>query len=181
MIVSKQKKTSSFLSTPLLITTPPSHLSIPFHPPPHHHPSITPLHSFPPTSSSPPFHHTSPFLSTHLLITTLPSHLSIPFHPPPHHHPSITPHSFTLFRIILGDFNFHALQEANSILGPAYFILYVFFVFFILLNMFLAIINDTYSEVKAELAGQPNDIDVAGFFKVVRAVCLFYLCYYLTN
>ncbi|ESO05743.1 hypothetical protein HELRODRAFT_171411 [Helobdella robusta] len=72
---------------------------------------------------------------------------------------------FTLFRIILGDFNFQALQQANSILGPTYFILYVFFVFFVLLNMFLAIINDTYSEVKAELADQPNDIDVAGYFK----------------
>ncbi|ESO05739.1 hypothetical protein HELRODRAFT_171406 [Helobdella robusta] len=74
---------------------------------------------------------------------------------------------FTLFRIILGDFNFQALQQANRVLGPIYFILYVFFVFFVLLNMFLAIINDTYSEVKAELADQPNDIDVAGYFKQV--------------
>ena len=70
----------------------------------------------------------------------------------------------------MGDFNFDALRDADAILGPTYFILYVFFVFFILLNMFLAIINDTYSEVKAELAGQPNDIDVAGFFKVVGSI-----------
>ena len=75
--------------------------------------------------------------------------------------------SFTLFRIILGDFNFQALQQANRILGPAYFILYVFFVFFVLLNMFLAIINDTYSEVKAQLAEQEDEIDMAGFFKEV--------------
>lgn len=72
---------------------------------------------------------------------------------------------FTLFRIILGDFNFQALQQANRVLGPAYFILYVFFVFFVLLNMFLAIINDTYSEVKSDMMNQPNEIDVGAFFK----------------
>ena len=36
-------------------------------------------------------------------------------------------------------------------IGPAFFIFYIFVVFFILLNMFLAIINDTYSEVKSEM------------------------------
>jgi polycystin 2 len=72
---------------------------------------------------------------------------------------------FTLFRIILGDFNFQALQQANRVLGPAYFILYVFFVFFILLNMFLAIINDTYSEVKADLSTQKNDFEMADYLK----------------
>ncbi|NXP06043.1 PK2L2 protein, partial [Thinocorus orbignyianus] len=57
---------------------------------------------------------------------------------------------FTQFRIVLGDFNFQAIEDANRILGPVYFITFVFFVFFVLLNMFLAIINDTYSEVKAD-------------------------------
>lgn len=59
---------------------------------------------------------------------------------------------YTLFRVILGDFDFHALESSNRILGPIYFITYVFVVFFILLNMFIAIISDTYSEVKAELS-----------------------------
>lgn len=63
---------------------------------------------------------------------------------------------FTLFRVILGDFNYSELQEANSVLGPLYFILYVFFIFFILINMFLAIINDTYSGVKADPAYSRN-------------------------
>lgn len=72
---------------------------------------------------------------------------------------------FTLFRIILGDFNFHELEQANRVLGPIYFILYVFFVFFVLLNMFLAIINDTYSEVKADISSQKNEFEVADYFK----------------
>ncbi|NXG92315.1 PK2L2 protein, partial [Stercorarius parasiticus] len=58
---------------------------------------------------------------------------------------------FTQFRIVLGDFNFEAIEAANRILGPVYFITFVFLVFFVLLNMGLAIINDTYSEVKADL------------------------------
>uniref|UniRef100_A0A1I8HM33 EF-hand domain-containing protein n=2 Tax=Macrostomum lignano TaxID=282301 RepID=A0A1I8HM33_9PLAT len=72
---------------------------------------------------------------------------------------------FTLFRIILGDFDFHQLESANRVLGPLFFLLYVFFVFFVLINMFLAIINDTYSEVKTDLANQPNEFEMADYFK----------------
>ena len=31
--------------------------------------------------------------------------------------------------------------------------------------MFLAIINDTYSEVKAEIAGQKNEFEIGDYFK----------------
>jgi Polycystin cation channel len=56
---------------------------------------------------------------------------------------------FTLMRTILGDFDYLAIERANRVLGPIYFLSYIFFVFFVLLNMFLAIINDCYSEVKS--------------------------------
>uniref|UniRef100_A0A8C3X7H4 Polycystin-2-like protein 1 n=1 Tax=Catagonus wagneri TaxID=51154 RepID=A0A8C3X7H4_9CETA len=72
---------------------------------------------------------------------------------------------FTQFRIILGDFDYNAIDNANRILGPAYFVTYVFFVFFVLLNMFLAIINDTYSEVKEELAGQKDELQLSDLLK----------------
>lgn len=72
---------------------------------------------------------------------------------------------FTLFRVILGDFDFVSLQQASKYLGPIYFISYVFFVFFVLLNMFLAIINDTYSEVKEDLANSKSDVEFGDFFK----------------
>jgi len=42
---------------------------------------------------------------------------------------------------------------------------YVFFVFFVLFNMFLAIINYTYSEVKNDIANQKSDIEIGAFFK----------------
>ncbi|GAB6019631.1 TRP-like ion channel Pkd2 [Chamberlinius hualienensis] len=71
---------------------------------------------------------------------------------------------FTLLRMILGDFDFHAIETANRVLGPIFFITYVFFVFFVLLNMFLAIINDTYSEVKAEISKQKNEFEIGDYF-----------------
>ncbi len=51
------------------------------------------------------------------------------------------------------------------ILGPLFFLTYVFFVFFVLLNMFLAIINDTYIEVKAELRNKKNEFEISDFVK----------------
>lgn len=72
---------------------------------------------------------------------------------------------YTLFRIILGDFDFEALEAANRILGPIFFLTYVFFVFFVLLNMFIAIINDTYGEIKAELANSKSEIELGAYLK----------------
>ncbi|XP_071808292.1 polycystin-2-like protein 1 isoform X3 [Asterias amurensis] len=72
---------------------------------------------------------------------------------------------YTLFRIVLGDFNFHELEEAERALGPIFFMTYVFVVFFVLLNMFLAIINDTYSEVKADIANQKSEFEISDYFK----------------
>ena len=40
---------------------------------------------------------------------------------------------FTLMRIILGDFDFAAIESADRVIGPIYFLSYVFFVFFVLL------------------------------------------------
>ncbi|XP_068574232.1 polycystin-2-like protein 1 [Cebidichthys violaceus] len=72
---------------------------------------------------------------------------------------------FTQFRIILGDFDYDAIDRANRVLGPIYFVTYVFFVFFVLLNMFLAIINDTYSEVKEELSCQKDELQITDIIK----------------
>ena len=74
--------------------------------------------------------------------------------------------SYTLFRTILGDFNFVVIEQADSTFGPIYFLSYIFFVFFVLLNMFLAIINDTYGEVKAELKRAKPAFQLGDFFMV---------------
>ncbi|AWP05467.1 Polycystin-2 [Scophthalmus maximus] len=72
---------------------------------------------------------------------------------------------FTQFRIILGDFEFSEIEEANPVLGPIYFTTFVFFIFFILMNMFLAIINDSYSEVKADMSQQRSEMEMTDLIK----------------
>ncbi|XP_026160040.1 polycystin-2 [Mastacembelus armatus] len=72
---------------------------------------------------------------------------------------------FTQFRIILGDFEFSEIETANPVLGPIYFTTFVFFIFFILMNMFLAIINDTYSEVKADMSQQRSEMEMTDLIK----------------
>ena len=47
---------------------------------------------------------------------------------------TVTDACFTQFRLILGDFNFVAIEDANPFFGPVYFLLYIFFVFFILMG-----------------------------------------------
>ena len=49
--------------------------------------------------------------------------------------------------------------------GPIYFLCFVFFVFFVLLNMFLAILSDSFGEVKAELARRKNAFEMGAYFK----------------
>ena len=66
--------------------------------------------------------------------------------------------------MILGDFNFRDIERASTLLGPIYFLVYIFFVFFVLLNMFLAIINDTYGVVKERLKKQTPEFQMGDFF-----------------
>lgn len=68
--------------------------------------------------------------------------------------------------MILGDFDFMEIYTAKPAWGPFYFISYIFMVFFFLLNMFLAIVNDTYAEVKEEMDEEP--FDVGAYFKEGR-------------
>ncbi|XP_037365143.1 polycystic kidney disease 2-like 2 protein [Talpa occidentalis] len=73
---------------------------------------------------------------------------------------------FAQFRIVLGDFNFAGIQQVSRVLGPIYFVTFIFFVFFVLLNMFLAIINNTYSEVKADYSlGRRPDFELGKMIK----------------
>lgn len=57
----------------------------------------------------------------------------------------------TLFRTVLGDFNYAELEEADPIFAPIFFISYIFVVFYILMNMFLAIVNDAFADCKVEM------------------------------
>ena len=57
----------------------------------------------------------------------------------------------SLLQIMLGDFDFYELKDAEPILGPALFVIYVSVTSFLLLNMFVSILDDTYAEVSSML------------------------------
>ena len=73
---------------------------------------------------------------------------------------------FTLFRIILGDFDFVSLRNSFPYIGPAYFMAFVFFGFFVLLNMFMAIINQAYGKVKEEMNAAQPDFMLSDYLKL---------------
>lgn len=63
---------------------------------------------------------------------------------------TLTQTTFTLFRLMLGDWDFASMQKYNSVLGPVYFVLFTCLTMFMLLNMFVAIIMEGYDKVTSE-------------------------------
>ena len=69
----------------------------------------------------------------------------------------------TCLQIMLGSFDFYALRDASPVLGPLMFFLYVVSITFILLNMFLSILNEAFSTVRTDESKQPNDYEMVEF------------------
>ncbi|XP_068151192.1 polycystin-2-like protein 2 [Drosophila tropicalis] len=76
----------------------------------------------------------------------------------------------TMIRMILGDFQYNLIEEANRVLGPIYFLTYILLVFFILLNMFLAIIMETYNSVKSEITQGRSQLGSYVYKKLAGAI-----------
>lgn len=69
----------------------------------------------------------------------------------------------TMMTLTLGGFDFNALMANNRVFGPIFFFTYMVYVFNILVNVFLSIINDTLAEVKSDVDLQPNDYEIVDF------------------
>ena len=54
----------------------------------------------------------------------------------------------SLLFIILGDVDLFELHRANQVVGPLLYIAFVFFILFVVVNIFLAIVRGTYEEEK---------------------------------
>lgn len=65
---------------------------------------------------------------------------------------------------MLGDFNFPAIQKTNRYLGPAFFLAFMILVYYIMANMFIAIISNAYDKVREDVK---TDI---GIFKSLKNV-----------
>lgn len=69
----------------------------------------------------------------------------------------------TNFRLLLGDFDYEILARTNRFIGPLYFFMFMYFNVFYLMNMFLAIINDTFADVKSDNEKQKNEYEIVEF------------------
>ncbi|KAK3910898.1 Polycystin-2, partial [Frankliniella fusca] len=59
---------------------------------------------------------------------------------------------FVLIEVITGQLDYQSLATTNRFLGPLFYMAFIFFVVFVLYNMFIVILNDTYYIVREEAA-----------------------------
>lgn len=69
----------------------------------------------------------------------------------------------TQISLLLGKFSFYEYQNTNRVIGPIFFFSYIIMVNWILLNMFLSIINDSYEVVSNNLTARDNDYEIVDF------------------
>mmetsp|Transcript_2016 Transcript_2016/g.4059 ORF Transcript_2016/g.4059 Transcript_2016/m.4059 type:complete len:689 (-) Transcript_2016:49-2115(-) len=68
---------------------------------------------------------------------------------------------FTLFLATLGDFDMDELRSYNQVLGAFLFVSFIVIMFFIVVSMFLAIVDSAYEAVREEIAlsGEAVEVD----------------------
>jgi len=85
---------------------------------------------------------------------------------------------FGLFKTLLGDFDFEAMKARNAYLGPLLFITFEIVCYFIFLNMFLAILNKTYSDVVDNGVDDPMAVEfrstVAQYWRQTKDFLMFW-------
>ena len=69
----------------------------------------------------------------------------------------------TLSIIHTGKFDFYEMIDANRILGPIFFFSYVSVVVWVLLNMFLSIINASFSQIRNETEAIDGELEIVEF------------------
>ncbi|XP_071797014.1 polycystin-1-like protein 2 isoform X2 [Asterias amurensis] len=69
----------------------------------------------------------------------------------------------TLFSTILGKFDFQDMISVNRILSPVFFFTYVVIIVFVMLSMFLSIINETFGKVRRDNKALENELEIVEF------------------
>ena len=83
--------------------------------------------------------------------------------------------------ILGGETYFHELKAASRIVGPLFVFCYMLSMSMIMLNMFLAILNDSYEEVKEVEGDSFADAELGEFMKTYFTTRVGYLCNELTS
>lgn len=69
----------------------------------------------------------------------------------------------TCLQMLIGKFNFTAMKGSNGVLGPLVFFTYVVTVYYILINMFLTILNESFASVRADISLQSHEYEMVSF------------------
>ena len=69
----------------------------------------------------------------------------------------------TQFSMTLGDFDFEALMSVSPMFGSLYFFAFIGLNVMVLMNMFIAIINDSYAEIQEETADMANEFELVEY------------------
>eukprot|EP00794_Sanderia_malayensis_P003794 gene3794-4317_t len=71
--------------------------------------------------------------------------------------------AMSVVNLLLGSANFYDLQSANRIVGPIFFALIIVTMGFVLINMFLSIIMQAFSDVRRLMALEENKYEIIEF------------------
>ncbi|BFZ02727.1 hypothetical protein BsWGS_05766 [Bradybaena similaris] len=77
----------------------------------------------------------------------------------------------SLLLISLGKLEYKLMNEVSRVLTAAFTILYTLFIIFILLNMLVSILTDSFAEVREDVNNQPNDYELISY--IVSVVTFF--------
>ncbi|XP_065681247.1 uncharacterized protein LOC101237406 [Hydra vulgaris] len=72
----------------------------------------------------------------------------------------------SIISLLLGKFSYSQFENANNVLGPSFFFGFNFIVIWIVMNIFISILNDAFAEVFADLQFQTNEYEMVNFIIV---------------
>ncbi|XP_065660241.1 uncharacterized protein LOC101238025 isoform X4 [Hydra vulgaris] len=69
----------------------------------------------------------------------------------------------SIISLLLGKFSYSHFGKANPVLGPIFFLAFNLIVIWIVMNMFVSILNDVFEAVRTSLESQSNDFEMVDF------------------
>lgn len=69
----------------------------------------------------------------------------------------------SLLSVLLGAFDYYDYANSEPVIGPLFFFSFIFVMVFLLTNMFVSIINDTFAMVKEDATLQSNEYEIVDF------------------
>jgi hypothetical protein len=67
---------------------------------------------------------------------------------------NFTTSMMSLFRALLGEFEYEEMQKTDAVVGPLLFLTFMLLVLFVLVNMFIAILSEAYEKAKIEVRSE---------------------------